>query len=172
MIPSSFFNVSSILHIGIVNNNIQGTLPLNLGNALPNLIHFGIDNNNFSAPIPASLSNASNLYHLGLVGNQLHGQVPSLKKLHRLQRLVLNQNHLGSGEFGRDLGFLCDLANATRLKVLGVNINNFGGVLPQCIANLSSSLDRFYVSDNRLVGSIPNGIGNLVNLESLYLSMN
>ncbi|ONI22234.1 hypothetical protein PRUPE_2G116100 [Prunus persica] len=172
MIPPSFFNVSSILHIGIVNNNIQGTLPLNLGNALPNLIHFGIDNNNFSGPIPASLSNASNLYHLGLVGNQLHGQVPSLKKLHRLERLVLTQNHLGGGQFGRDLGFLCDLANATRLKVLGVNINNFGGVLPQCIANLSSSLDRLYVSDNRLVGSIPNGIGNLVNLESLYLSMN
>ncbi|XP_021830543.1 LRR receptor-like serine/threonine-protein kinase EFR [Prunus avium] len=171
IIPSSFFNLSSILQLAIANNNIQGTLPLNLGNTLPNLIYFGIDNNKFSGPIPASVSNASNLYHLGLLANQLHGEVPSLKKLHLLERLVLTNNHLGSGEIG-DLGFLCDLANATRLQVLNINMNSFGGVFPHCIANLSSSLRQFIVAANKIKGSIPNGIGNLVNLQSLSFYMN
>ncbi|XP_021830544.1 probable LRR receptor-like serine/threonine-protein kinase At3g47570 [Prunus avium] len=47
-------------------------------------------------------------------------------------------------------------------------MNTFGGMLPQCIANLSS-LRYFHVNENKIFGSIPNGFGNLVNLESVSL---
>ncbi|PQP94926.1 putative LRR receptor-like serine/threonine-protein kinase [Prunus yedoensis var. nudiflora] len=99
--------------------------------------------------------------------NQLHGKVPSLKSLISLEELVLAINHLGSGGIG-DLTFLCVLTNATRLGTLQIQMNTFGGMLPQCIANLSS-LRYFHVNEIKIFGSIPNGFGNLVNLESVSL---
>ncbi|KAL6289723.1 hypothetical protein ACE6H2_007233 [Prunus campanulata] len=171
MIPPSIFNISSIRFFYVVGNRIQGTLPSNLGTAFPRLEYFHIDNNQFSGFIPVSISNASNIVQLGMSGNQLHGTVPSLIKLSRLEKLVLGINHLGSGGVG-DLSFFCDLTNATSLQVLQINKNNFGGMLPQCTANLSSSLLLFFVSANKLFGRIPYGIGNLLNLWNLRLSAN
>ncbi|XP_007220690.2 probable LRR receptor-like serine/threonine-protein kinase At3g47570 isoform X1 [Prunus persica] len=171
MIPSSIFNLSSLIRFSLQLNEIQGTFPSDLGIFSPSLQYFDIASNQFSGTIPVSISNASSLGHLGMQGNSLHGKVPSLANLHKLERFSLTSNNLGSGGLN-DLSFICDLTRATNLKHLGINMNNFGGVLPECTANLSSSLARFYVSDNKLVGRLPNGIGNLVKLESLFLSMN
>ncbi|XP_028954415.1 probable LRR receptor-like serine/threonine-protein kinase At3g47570 [Malus domestica] len=170
-IPPSIFNLSSITTFGVTLNKIQGTLPSNLGIAFPSLEYFSVGCNQFSGPIPVSISNASNLYHLDMGGNKLHGNVPSLENLPRLVRIDLSGSNLGSGGDG-DLSFLCDLTNATGLERVEIQTNNLGGALPQCIANLSSSLLQFHASGNKLVGSIPNGFGYLVNLESFWLSAN
>ncbi|KAM2851425.1 hypothetical protein PS2_027551 [Malus domestica] len=172
ILPPSIFNLSSLTVFSIVLNQIQGTLPSNLGVAFPYLVYFSVDANHFSGPIPASLSNASNLVHIGMAENyQLFGQVPSLKNFRQLKNFIVTSNRLGSGGPG-DLSFLCDLNNSTSLQLLEIDKNNFGGVLPHCMANLSSSLARFYASVNNISGSIPNGIGNLQNLQSLWLSTN
>ncbi|KAL6124587.1 hypothetical protein ACLB2K_077099 [Fragaria x ananassa] len=169
----SVLNVSSILHVALADNNIQGTLPSNLGIALPILEALFIDDNQLDGSIPVSICNASNLNHLGMGGNKLHGQVPSLVKLHKLERLSLAFNRLGSGgRINDDLSFLCDLTNATSLYILQLQENNFGGILPQCTTNLSSSLDYFSVAANKIHGSFSYGFGNLANLESLWLSEN
>lgn len=170
-LPPSIFNLSSIQRFVVGMNSIEGTLPSNLGVSFPNLEYFDISLNQFSALIPVSISNASNLGHLAMLGNELQGEVPSLKNLKSLKRFVLTSNNLGSGGIN-DLNFLCDLTNATFLRILDINMNNFGGSLPHCVTNLSSSLAHLYLSDNKIVGRIPNGIGNLGNLDSLYLSMN
>ncbi|XP_028954670.1 probable LRR receptor-like serine/threonine-protein kinase At3g47570 [Malus domestica] len=170
-IPPSIFNLSSITTFAVTLNKIQGTLPSNLGIAFPSLEHFSVGNNQFSGPIPVSISNASNLFHLAMERNKLHGKVPSLENLRRLGWIVLADNNLGSGGVG-DLSFLCDLTNATGLEMVAIHFNNFGGALPQCIANLSSSILQIGMSENKLVGSIPNGFGNLVKLETLWLSGN
>ncbi|XP_024167422.1 probable LRR receptor-like serine/threonine-protein kinase At3g47570 isoform X1 [Rosa chinensis] len=172
IIPPSIFNLSFLTVFSVIINQLQGTLPSDLGVALPNLEFFGIDYNQISGPIPVSISNLSNLASLQLIANQLSGKVPSLKNLHKLERLNFGgNNHLGSGGIG-DLGFLCDLTNATLLDELFISENNFGGILPQCIANLSSHLEYVYVNINKITGSIPIGIGNLVNLQGLFLSAN
>ncbi|XP_068315830.1 probable LRR receptor-like serine/threonine-protein kinase At3g47570 [Pyrus communis] len=172
-IPPSIFNVSSLELFAVgYNYNLQGTFPSNLGNSCPRLRIFAIERNQFSGTIPVSISNASNLVTLQVGGNQLHGEVPSLKNLHNLWRFIIYSNHLGSGGIGDDLSFLCDLTNATGLQYLTITANNVGGTLPQCLANLSSSLVSFFVPDNSIFGSIPKGMENLHNLEKIALSGN
>ncbi|CAL8120702.1 unnamed protein product [Prunus armeniaca] len=58
----------------MVCNQIQGTLPSNLGAVFPRLESFGISRNKFSGTIPVSLGNASNLVRLQMAENKLHGQ--------------------------------------------------------------------------------------------------
>ncbi|XP_048440127.1 probable LRR receptor-like serine/threonine-protein kinase At3g47570 [Pyrus x bretschneideri] len=171
MLPPSIFNLSSLTVLAMVSNEIQGSLPSNLGMVFPSLQIFSISNNQFSGSIPVSLSNASNLFRLGIGGNHLHGKVPPLTNLHKLEWLILADNHLGSGGID-DLTFLCDLTNATHLEILQMFTNNFSGTLPQCIGNLSSSLQIFIIAQNKILGSIPNEIVNLANLELLGMDEN
>jgi Leucine-rich repeat (LRR) protein len=168
-IPPSIFNLSSITILDVGLNQIQGSLPWDLGITLPNLQFFSVANNKFTAgSIPPSISNASNLERLDFGGNKFTGNMPSFEKLHRLQWLSTTYNHLGSGG-ADDLSFLCSLTNATSLELLAVNVNNFGGLLPECIGDLSSTLRILEVSDNNIAGTIPSGIVNLVNLERLHM---
>ncbi|XP_062155294.1 probable LRR receptor-like serine/threonine-protein kinase At3g47570 [Alnus glutinosa] len=168
-IPPSIFNLSSITVLDVARNQIQGSLPWDLGITLPNLQIFFVSHNKFTAgSIPPSISNASNLERLNFNDNKFTRNMPSFKKLRRLQFFSTTNNHLGSGG-ADDLSFLCSLTNATSLELLAINANNFGGLLPECISNLSSTLRILDVSENNIVGTIPSGIVNLVNLETLIM---
>ncbi|CAL5342784.1 unnamed protein product [Camellia sinensis] len=169
-IPSSIFNLSSITTFGIGNNQVQGRLPLDLGIYFPTLRWFSVSANLFTGSIPISISNATNLYHLDLGQNKFIGRVPPLGMMHNLGWLNFQFNHLGTGEAG-DLNFLSSLPNATNLNFLGLN-NNFGGVLPESIGNLSTNLGIFLLGNNKIGGSIPTEIANLVNLLRLDMPNN
>ncbi|XP_062155287.1 probable LRR receptor-like serine/threonine-protein kinase At3g47570 [Alnus glutinosa] len=171
-IPPSIFNLSSIKILNVGENQIQGSLPWDLGITLPNLKSFSVSSNKFTAgSIPHSISNASNLERLDFGWNKFTGNMPSFEKLRWLQFLSTSLNHLGSGG-ADDLNFLCSLTNATSLELLAINGNNFGGLLPECISNLSSTLIVLVVEENNIVGTIPSGIVNLVNLEMLHMWTN
>ncbi|KAF5454737.1 hypothetical protein F2P56_024382 [Juglans regia] len=171
--PSAIFNLSSITRFDVGTNQIQGSLPLDFGKTLPNLKEFRIQTNKFVGSIPPSISNASNLEKLDLAVNQFVGKVPSFKKLQRLEWLSVFNNHLGSGGADDDdLSFLCSLTNSTRLGALFIDQNSFGGIIPECIGNLSSTLKMLAVQSNPIVGRIPIGIANLVNLEGLFMRNN
>ncbi|CAK9135780.1 unnamed protein product [Ilex paraguariensis] len=93
-----------------------------------------------------------------------------MEKLHKLRFVDIGWNSFGSG--GPDnLGFLSSLTNATHLTELNLYHNKFGGRLPESICNLSTMLEVFCLNDNYIVGSIPAGIGSLINLNSLVLSV-
>ncbi|EEF33525.1 serine-threonine protein kinase, plant-type, putative [Ricinus communis] len=170
-IPSSVFNISSIVHIDVEGNHLQGTLPMSLGISLPQLQFISISSNQFTGSIPTSISNASNLANFEISANNLTGNVPSLEKLNNLSFLSIGLNHLGSGR-ADDLKFLADLTNATALQILNIGMDNFGGKLPENIANLSKKLEIFFINNNQLHGNIPAGIEVLVNLNFLYASWN
>ncbi|KAK8334201.1 hypothetical protein V6Z11_A10G258200 [Gossypium hirsutum] len=171
IVPVPMFNLSNIRSFDIGGNKIEGTLHSDLEINMSHLEFFSVGENQISGQIPLSKSNASNLGVLELYDNMLDGNVPSLEKLDKLFRLALGGNHLGHGREG-DLNFLCTLVNNTKLELLSINENNFGGEFPKCISNFSSTLQALSMSENNILGEIPDEIGNLINLEVLDLAQN
>ncbi|OMP05936.1 hypothetical protein CCACVL1_01784 [Corchorus capsularis] len=172
IVPPSIYNISSIYFFSVTKNQLQGHLPSDVGVTLPNLKKFYVALNNFTGAIPATLSNASRLQMLDLGGNGLTGTIPrSLGSLGNLIKLGFENNSLGTGKVG-DLTFFDSLTNISTLEGLGLAMNNFGGQLPSSIANLSNKLKIFTIGGNLVHGSIPVGIGNLVNLRVLGMEAN
>ncbi|CAN6581482.1 unnamed protein product [Malus baccata var. baccata] len=173
IVPSSIYNISSIQMFNVVINHLHGELPPNLGTMLPNLIQLHFSGNKIRGNIPISLSNASRLQSLGLAENGFSGTVPSesLGSLRSLVSLNFESNQLGKRKVG-DLNFLNFLANCTSLVFLGLRDNHFGGEIPRSIANLSTQLKVLTLGANAIHGSLPNGIGNLINLTVLAIEGN
>ncbi|KAL4388446.1 hypothetical protein GQ457_09G029610 [Hibiscus cannabinus] len=171
IIPSTIFNLSNMRSFDIGGNKIRGTLHSDLQISMPNVEFFSIWGNQISGQIPISISNASNLNVLQIGDNRLSGSVPSLEKLDKLSKLNLGENPLGYGREG-DLDFLCSLVNKTKLEWVYISGSNFGGVFPECISNFSNTLLLLVIEDNKISGRIPDGIGNLINLEVLVASRN
>ncbi|XP_009341843.2 probable LRR receptor-like serine/threonine-protein kinase At3g47570 [Pyrus x bretschneideri] len=173
IIPASIYNITSISLFGVVQNQLHGELPPNLGIALPNLKKFLCGDIKFTGNIPVSLSNASRLQDFDIIINGLTGTLPA-ENFGSLQSLVsvgLDRNRLGSGKPG-DLNFLKFLANCTSLERLGLSYNQFGGELPVSVSNLSTTLRYLILGTNLIHGSIPLGIGNLVNLVLIGMEKN
>ncbi|KAI3853513.1 hypothetical protein MKX03_017244 [Papaver bracteatum] len=153
-------------------NQFHGSIPFDIGFTLPNLWYFSIADNNFTGTIPSSFSNMSKFEMLQLQINNLVGSVPyNLGSLKSLELLSLGENKLGSGQ-PNDLDFVDSLVSCTNLRVLAVFMNNFGGMLPNFIANLSENLVELSFSNNQIYGNNPSGIQNLQGLTELLLSSN
>ncbi|XVF28428.1 hypothetical protein REPUB_Repub15cG0028500 [Reevesia pubescens] len=170
-VPSKLFNLSNLRTLDIGLNQIQGSLPLDLGLTMPYLEFLALSGNQLTGTLPASISNASNLIQLEATLNKLTGNLPSFNKLEKLQWFVIGANLLGSRR-ENDLNFLCTLTNATSLQGIDIAENSFGGILPECISNLSIDLAFFAIHRNEIWGRIPAGIGNLINLETLSVYNN
>ncbi|XVF24094.1 hypothetical protein REPUB_Repub13aG0097700 [Reevesia pubescens] len=171
IVPSSLANLSNIRILDIGVNNFYGSLPSKLGVNMPYLEHFFVGLNQLSGPFPLSIANASNLIKLQLEGNKFTGNMSSFGKLEKLLRFNIANNLLGS-QGANDLNFLCSLTNATSLEFVDLGYNRFGGVLPECISNLPTTITFFGMQHNNIVGRISTGFGNLMNLEGLEAGEN
>ncbi|KAL3721789.1 hypothetical protein ACJRO7_034173 [Eucalyptus globulus] len=169
-IPPFLFNHSSLINFWVGFNQIQGTLPTGMGLKLPKLEYFGVAGNQLEGPIPPSISNCTKLSFLVISHNGFSGKLPSLGNLYKLRRLEMSTLLVGSGK-PEDF-FLCSLTNSTELEEVNIRSNKFGGVLPKCLGNLSTTLKAFVTTMNQISGEIPEEIGNLVNLEALFLDFN
>ncbi|XP_060178289.1 putative receptor-like protein kinase At3g47110 [Lycium barbarum] len=172
-IPSSIFNISSIYYFSVTQNLLHGQLPADVGLTLPNLEVFAGAVNSFTGPIPVSLANASKLTVIDISQNKLIGDVPtSFGKLKKLVRLNFEANRLGGRGSYEGLKFLDFLTNCTNLMVLSFATNNFRGEVPYSITNLSTVLEIFSLGYNRLHGTLPAGVGNLISLTLLGMDGN
>ncbi|XP_020244179.1 probable LRR receptor-like serine/threonine-protein kinase At3g47570 [Asparagus officinalis] len=165
VITPSLWNLSSLSYLDLsFNYHLSGSLPPNVGRALPLLEVFDLDCNQFHGPIPMSLSNASHLRDIDLSKNSFSGIIPpSLGSLQELKALRLYVNHLEIME-PDGWNFLTALTNCTHLRVLGLASNNLSGMLPNSIANFSTNLQFLSMHDNNISGTISSDIGNLANL--------
>ncbi|KAK2967944.1 hypothetical protein RJ640_029936 [Escallonia rubra] len=164
--------------IHLHNNSFHGTIPPDIGHlfplglTLPNLKYLYLGGNKFSGPFPPSMANTSGLLLLSMPRNNFTGPIPSnLGNLRDLEFLRLNGNQFGSSKLN-DLSFIGSLTNCSNLRKLKLSENQFGGVLPGSIANLSSKLETLWLGSNKISGSIPQEIGNLNNLYVLAIDHN
>uniref|UniRef100_A0A7N2LDJ9 non-specific serine/threonine protein kinase n=1 Tax=Quercus lobata TaxID=97700 RepID=A0A7N2LDJ9_QUELO len=167
-IPPSISNLSSLILFDIADNQIQGHLPSYIDITLQNMEIFIIANNQFTGSIPIAIFNASNLEIFQLDLNELSGKVHSLEKLIRISSFSISSNNFGNGG-ENDLSFLRSLTNSTFLTDLEISFNNFGGELPKCVGNFSTTLIYLTLDNNKIYGKIPIEIGNMINLERLNM---
>jgi len=171
MLPSKLYNMSYLTLFSAGINQFNGSLPSNMFLTLPNLQVFGIGMNKISGPIPSSISNASRLLLFNIPYN-IVGPVPTgIGYLKDVWSVAMGNNHLGNNS-SHDLDFLTSLTNCTNLRVLHLNLNNFGGSLPNSVANLSSQLNQFDISHNKITGTVPARLGNLINLIGINMKFN
>ncbi|KAM3306794.1 hypothetical protein P3S67_013665 [Capsicum chacoense] len=165
------FNISGLRVVSLFNNNLSGTLPSNIGSILPNIEELYLDSlTNLVGTIPHSISNCSKLTILDLSGNKLSGLIPSsLGYLTHLQYLNVEENNLTSDS---SLSLLTSLTNNKNLTFLDISFNPLNCMLPAAMGNLSTSLRNFYAKNCKIIGRIPNEVGNLSSLLDLDFSGN
>ncbi|XP_031257535.1 probable LRR receptor-like serine/threonine-protein kinase At3g47570 [Pistacia vera] len=173
VVPPSIYNLSSLVNFSLSENQLEGSLPPNLGLTLPRLQFFQISSNSFGGSIPVSLSNASELQSITMGHNEFSGKLcVDFGGMQHLQFLHLASNHIQSSDADQ-MNFMNSLANCSNLRVLSISENQFRGPLPHSIANFSrTKLQHLDVGVNDFYGTIPSGIGCLLNLTSLRMNSN
>ncbi|XP_037472751.1 probable LRR receptor-like serine/threonine-protein kinase At3g47570 [Triticum dicoccoides] len=172
LIPPVLFNMSSFELLNFGSNQLSGSLPQDIGSILTNLKSFSLFYNKFEGQIPASLSNISSLEFIVLHGNRFRGRIPSnIGQSGRLTVFEVGDNELQATE-SRDWDFLTSLANCSSLVLVGLQLNNLSGILPNSIGNLSQKLETLQAGGNQISGHIPIGIGRYYKLTMLAFEDN
>ncbi|KAL7169687.1 hypothetical protein ACSBR2_034672 [Camellia fascicularis] len=171
-IPPSIFNISSLTTFEAPNNVLEGSLPQNLGLTLPNIKRLNLWGNQLSGLILVSISNASKLEYLDLSLNNFSPRVAvNFGNIMNFSWLSLFADGLGT-RAANDLDFVSTLANCSKLSVIELQENKFGGVLPNSLANFSTKLQYLTMVKNKIFGNISADVGNLVSLNALDLHYN
>ncbi|XP_048446240.1 probable LRR receptor-like serine/threonine-protein kinase At3g47570 isoform X3 [Pyrus x bretschneideri] len=144
-IPSSLWELKSILHLNLSSNSLVGPLSEDIGR-LKDVVDIDLSNNHFSGNIPGSIGGLQNMINLSLANNYLEGPIPSsFKTLLSLEFLDLSKNNL-SGEIPKSLEALL------YLKHLNLSFNKLQGEIPTGGPFKNFSADSF-VSNGALCGA-------------------
>ena len=177
-----------VTHLDLGNNQLHGTIPLELGQ-LEKLSELYLSNNSLMGDIPPELGQLDSLARLDLSFNELSGGIPAeLGQLEKLSELYLSNNPL-MGVIPPELGQLekltelrlrhnllegaipPELGQLNNLSLLELSGNGLEGVIPPELGQLDN-LVRLDLSSNGLEGEIPPELGQLNNLTDLGLHTN
>ncbi|KAH9307536.1 hypothetical protein KI387_035447, partial [Taxus chinensis] len=129
---------------------------------LPALQFLDLSNNFlWSTPSYEDIRSCTSLISLNVSSSFMSGSLPSLNTLQNLQILDMACNNLQEG-------FGTQIQNLTKLRILSVESNNFGG----SVTFEGLKLEQVDLSYNRLIGVFPAGLTNCTNLTFLDLSGN
>nr|XP_024933313.2 receptor-like protein EIX1 [Ziziphus jujuba var. spinosa] len=163
--PLTLFS-SNISTLSLNNNMLSGSIPSDIGKAMPMLTYLDISWNSLNGGIPFSIGNLTELTSFIISNNHLSGEVLDVWK-HKLPLIVLDaSNNMLSGTIPKSISFL------QMLTFLLLSNNNFFGEFPSCLHNCSLlvSLD---LGDNKFSGKLRPLIGeNMVGLMNLQLTSN
>ena len=151
IIPESFYSLKNLENFSAINCNFSGEIPDALW-SMPSLKTLTLDGNKLTGSISPAIANAHNLVQLWLENNLLSGPIPDeICSLTNLEELRLGNSTL--------------LLNGSRIE----EYNHFEGGIPENIGNLSK-LRKLELSNCGLVGTIPESLCKLTNLESFMVS--
>ncbi len=129
--------------INLSNNNLTGTIPIDLGN-LKSLNTLNLSDNTITGTIPGELGSAEDLNYLYLQNNQLNGDIP-------IELFTLNERHFVE---------------------INLSSNKLTGTLPVEIGNSIANIGHVNVSNN-LLTDVPNYTNiSLFRIETLDISNN
>uniref|UniRef100_A0A7N2LDJ8 Leucine-rich repeat-containing N-terminal plant-type domain-containing protein n=1 Tax=Quercus lobata TaxID=97700 RepID=A0A7N2LDJ8_QUELO len=179
------FNNLEELYLG--RNYINDFVTTEDSNSLSKLQVLDLSGNNFNARILKSLAVFPSLKRLNIGGNNLEGSYTTkeLGALNNLEQLYLDDSSIDNS-FLHKVGVMnslkvlsvqyCNLNGSLpaqrKLQEIQLSSNNFEGMLPSCMANLTS-LQVLDLSNNHFTGNIARSrLPSLTSLEHLYLSNN
>ncbi|CAJ1952946.1 unnamed protein product [Sphenostylis stenocarpa] len=149
-------------------NNLNGKIPE--GVRLPsNLEVLSINSNSLEGGIPKSFGNACVLGSLDLSYNNLN--VNLLMIIHHLSGCARNSLKILRLGGNKISGTLLDLSIFSTLQVLDLSENQLIGKIPEGV-RLPSNLEVLSINSNSLQGGIPKSFGNACALRSLNMANN
>ncbi|KAL5543595.1 hypothetical protein UlMin_007379 [Ulmus minor] len=174
-IPDWLVNISSLVMVDMSNCGLYGRIPLGFGE-LPNLqvLHLAGNNNLTASCSELFRGRWEKIQVLDLASNKLHGKLPpSFGNLTSLSYFDLFSNNVQGG-IPSSIGKLCNL------KFFRMSGNNLTATLPdflershKCLSKSPlASLQYLYLSNNQLVGKLPEWLGQLKSIVELSLDHN
>ena len=174
-IPAAISEMRELKELNLEFNEMSGPIRSELG-LLRNLEHIKLDVNLFSRNIPTELGLLVNLRsfscsdcslfgniptEIGFLGrletfelesNQMTGTIPSqIGSATNLRRVDLSSNVI-EGSLPSELGRLRDI------DTFDVSLNRLTGTVPGELSSIRSKSFVFYLDSNRIIGSIPEGL--------------
>jgi len=129
-----------VVGLDLSNNNLQGKLPITIGN-LRNLEYIDLSQNNIKGKIPGLFRKFKNLKAVNFEKNQFVGTIPSsINKLQNLEELNLSSNKL-EGDLPTSIKEL------GKLNTLALADNNLSGEMPEGMESLKK-LKKLYLANN------------------------
>ncbi|CAM0152959.1 unnamed protein product [Urochloa decumbens] len=165
-IPSAISNLVGLQFLGATNTSISGLIPDSIAK-LGNLTELMLYDTNLSGQIPSSIGNLSKLAIFDASDCNLEGPIPAgIGKLKSIFALNLSMNRL-NGSISREI-FELSLFSFTYLDL---SYNSLSGPIPSEVGNLRN-LNSMFLSGNQLSGEIPESIGECTMLQELWLDNN
>lgn len=174
-IPKSLQNCPQLLSIDLSQNRLYGSLPMWIGGVVSQLRLLNLRSNHFTGTIPRQWCNLPKLRVLDVSNNNLSGKIPSC--LNNWTDMAYNlyvhasQNYSEKTSLvmkGRELEYS---VNLDYVLTIDISSNRLNGTIPNEITNLLN-LGTLNLSNNHLVGTIPVNIGAMQQLQTLDLSRN
>ncbi|KAL3754367.1 hypothetical protein ACJRO7_001578 [Eucalyptus globulus] len=163
--PESLLFQDYLFFLDLSYNNISGQVPewfLDVSNK--NLRHLNLSGNFLTSFAQEPLFFMwENLVVADLRFNELEGSIPIPHP--EMWYYFISNNKL-SGEISP---LICNLRS---IQMIDLSYNNLTGFLPQCLSNLSGTLEVMSLQSNNFVGRIPNLNGNFCALSMIDLSCN
>ncbi|XP_065034876.1 receptor-like protein EIX2 [Musa acuminata AAA Group] len=173
-VPLSLKNCTNLWFLDLAQNNLVGSITLWMGENLQQLQVLRLRSNMFSGVIPWQLVRFEQLHILDLTDNNFSGSIPH--NIGNLSAMRSTSHYNESCDYeldvftkGQDLHYLkCSMI---LMRSLDLSNNRLTGEIPKGIGDLAG-LKNLNLSRNHLQGKIPWEIGGMKSLESLDLSIN
>ncbi|XP_009616224.1 receptor-like protein EIX2 [Nicotiana tomentosiformis] len=168
VIPNKVGNVTKLNFLDLAFNNLNSTIP-NWLYGCKKLESLSLGHNHLEGVVSSLISNLSSITNIDLSDNMLSGKLPNVNgKLRKLEYLYFSQN-LFEEEVSE---FFNGLGNRSALRYLTLRDNELTGNLPESLGSLSM-LESLYIFNNRLEGVVTeSNFTNLTQLRYFYASTN